>query len=235
MKKRPSINWGKWLREPKQQPGIIEEIKRFSQLSRFWMIAGVVFMIILVSAGILINYFIGLKTSENMDAFTRQMLDSSETFIGQSLTAINPNDFVFKLLEDDNWYEPTPAGGFVRLNILAVQSKNLSLNFSVKNRSEYPARHVYCMISFSSEEFVESGNDIVKILKEIEGLNVYAVDSSNDYLNEAAAFEWLSIPPKTQKSITRKVGLTMRGKSARLTVRINSVNRLAFEFRHNGG
>ena len=192
-------------------------------------------MIIVVSAGIFINYLIGLKTSKNIDASTRQMLDASEAFIGQSLTAINPNDFIFKLLEDGNWYEPTPAGAYVKLNILPVQSKNLSLNFSVKNRSEYPARHVYCIIFFSSKEFVESGNDIAKVLKGIEGLNVYAVDSTDDYLNEAAAFEWLSIPPQTHKSITRNIGLTMRGNTARLTVKINSVNRLAFEFRHNGG
>jgi hypothetical protein len=235
MKKRPSIGWGNWLREPKQQPGIIEAIQRVSKRTRFWLAAAVLFMIILVSAGILINYVVGLKTSENIDASTRQMADASQAFIRQTLTAINPNDFSFKPLEDGDWYAPAPADAYVKLNILPVQSKKLSLNFSVKNRSEYPARNVYCMIFFSSKEFVESGNDIVKVLKGIEGLNAYAVDSSNDYLDQAAAFEWLSIPPKTQKSVARTVGLTMRGATARLTVRINSVNRLAFEFRHNDG
>ena len=223
------------MREPKPQPGIVEAIQRVSKRSRFWVAAAVILMVMLVSAGILINYVVGVKTSENIDASTRQMLDASEAFIRQTLTAINPNDFIFKPLEDGDWYAPSPADAYVKLNIIPVHSKKLSLNFSVKNRSEYPARNVYCMIFFSSKEFVESGNDIVKVLEGMQGLNAHAVDSSNDYLDEAAAFEWLSIPPKTQKSIARNVGLTMRGSTARLTVRINSVNRLAFEFRHNGG
>jgi hypothetical protein len=120
----------------------------------------------------------------------------------------------------------------VRLNILPVPGRKISLKFTIKNKSEFPARDVYCMIFFSSREFVESGADVVGRLKGLDGLNVYSVNSPDDYLNEAAAFEWLSIPPNTQKTVARNVDLTMRGNTARLTVRINSINRLAFEFRH---
>jgi hypothetical protein len=162
------------------------------------------------------------------------MLNANRAFIQQSLTAMNPNDFIFKPTEDSDWYRPTPANEYIRLNILPVQSRKISLNFSIKNRSGYPARDVYCLILFSSKEFVESGNDVVKSLEGIGGLNVYAVNSSDDYLNEAAAFEWRSIPSKMQKAVKKNVKLTMKGNTARMTVRINSVNRLAFEFRHDG-
>jgi hypothetical protein len=87
------------------------------------------------------------------------------------------------------------------------------------------------MILFSNKEFVESGDDIIKRIKGLDGLNVYTVNSSDDYLNEAAAFEWISIPPKTQKAVRSKVDLTMKGSTGRLTVMINSVNRFVFEFR----
>jgi hypothetical protein len=103
---------------------------------------------------------------------------------------------------------------------------DISAYFSIKNRSEFPARNVYCMIFFSNKEFVESGNDIVNRLEGLDGLNVYNVDSSDDYLNEAAAFEWMSIPPKTHMTVRKKVDNT-----GRLTVKINSVNRLSFEFK----
>jgi hypothetical protein len=75
---------------------------------------------------------------------------------------------------------------------------------------------------------------MVRRLKGLDGLNVYTVNSSDDYLDEAAAFEWLSIPPNTQKTVTSNVDLTMKGNTGRLTVRINSINRLVFEFRHTG-
>jgi hypothetical protein len=234
MKKRFSINWGKWLREPKQDQRIIEEILRVTKLSKFWTVAAVIMIILSISAGILINYLVGLKSSEQIDASTRQMLNVNKEFIQQSLNAMYPNDFIFKPFEDSQWYTPTPANEYVRLNILPVPGKKISLKFIIKNKSEFPARDVYCMIFFSSKEFVESGADVVRRLKGLDGLNVYTVNSSDDYLDEAAAFEWLSIPPNTQKTVTSNVDLTMKGNTGRLTVRINSINRLAFEFRHTG-
>ena len=182
----------------------------------------------------LLNYSAGLKTVEKIDAVGRQMLDINREFIRQSLNAINPNNFVFKPFEQSEWYTPTPVNEYVKLHILPVSSRKISLNFSIKNKSQFPARDVYCLLFFSSKEFVETGDDIVKQLKDLAGLNVYAVNSPDEYLNEAAAFEWLSIPPETQKIVAKNVDLTMKGDTARLTVRINSVNRLAFEFRHNG-
>jgi len=234
MKKRSSINWGKWRREPKQDQGIIEEIHRVLMRSKFWALAAVIIIVLSVAAGVLLNYSAGLKTSEKIDAAGRQMLNINREFIQQSMNAINPNDFIFKPFEHSEWYTPTPVNEYVKLHILPVSSRKISLNFSIKNKSQFPARDVYCMIFFSSREFVETGDDIVKRLKDLGGLNVYAVNSPDEYLNEAAAFEWLNIPPETQKSVARNVDLTMRGNTARLTVRINSVNRLAFEFRRNG-
>jgi hypothetical protein len=234
MKKRYSINWGKWLREPKQDQAIIEEIHRVTRLSKFWAAAAIITIILSVSAGLLLNYLAGLKTSEKIDASTRQMLNANKEFVQQSLNAMNPNDFIFKPFENSQWYTPTPVNEYVRLNILPVPSRKISLKFSIKNKSAFPARDVYCMIFFSSKEFVESGADVVRRLEGLGGLNVYSVNSSDDYLNQAAAFEWTSIPPNTPKTVTRSVDLTMRDNTARLSVRINSVNRLAFEFRHNG-
>ena len=88
---------------------------------------------------------------------------------------------------------------------------------------------MYCAIFFSNKEFVESGDDIAKRLKGFAVLNVDTVNSSDEYLNEALAFEWGSISPKMQKAAGRRGELTMKGKTARLTVKINSVNRLVFE------
>jgi hypothetical protein len=145
MKKRFSINWGKWLREPKQDQRIIEEILRVTKLSKFWTVAAVIIIILSISAGILINYLVGLKSSEQIDASTRQMLNVNKEFIQQSLNAMYPNDFIFKPFEDSQWYTPTPADEYVRLNILPVPGKKISLKFIIKNKSEFPARDVYCM------------------------------------------------------------------------------------------
>jgi len=234
MKKRSSINWGRWRRESKQDQWIIEEIQRISKPAKFWAVATVIIIVLSVAAGVLLNYSAGLKTSEKIDAASRQMLDINKEFIQQSLNAINPNDFIFKPFEHSEWYTPTPVNDYVKLHILPVSSRKISLNFSIKNKSQFPARDVYCVIFFSSKEFVETGDDIVKRLKDLAGLNEYAVNSPDEYLNEAAAFEWPSIPPGTQKTVAKNVDLTMRGNTARLTVRINSVNRLAFEFRYDG-
>jgi len=234
MKKRSSINWGKWRRESKQDQWIIEEIHRVLKRSKFWAGAAVIIIVLAIAAGVLLNFSAGFKTSEKIDAAGRQMLDINREIIQQTLNAINPNDFIFKPFEHSKWYTPTSVKEYVKLHILPVSSRKISLNFSIKNKSQFPARDVYCMIFFSSKEFVETGDDIIKQLKDLAGLNVYAVNSPDEYLNEAAAFEWLSIPPETQKTAAKHVDLTMRGNTARLTVRINSVNRLAFEFRHNG-
>jgi hypothetical protein len=231
MKKRSPINWGKWLREPRQDQWLVEEIQRALKLSKFWAVAAVIIIVLLVSAGLLLIYSAGLKTSEKIDTSTRQILDINKEFIQQSLNAMNPNNFIFKPFKDSDWYTPTPVHEYVKLNILPVPSKKITLNLSIKNNSEFPARDVYCMILFSSQEFVQTGADIVEGLKDLGGLNVYTVNSSDDYLDEAAALEWLSIPPKTQKTVTRNVDLTMRGDTGRLTVKINAVNRLAFEFK----
>lgn len=234
MKKRFSINWGKWLREPQQDRWLIEEVQRLTKLSRFWAVTAVIIMILAVSAGLLLNYLAGLKTSAKIDASTRQMLNANKELFQQSLKAMNPNEFIFKPFEDSPWYTPAPADDYVRLNILPVPASKISLKFSIKNESEFPARNVYCMVFFSSREFVESGADVVKMLEGLEGLDVYGVNSSDDYLNEAAAFEWRSIPPKTQRTVPGNVNLTLIGDTGRLTVRINSVNKLAFEFKHTG-
>jgi hypothetical protein len=159
------------------------------------------------------------------------MLKVSKESIQQTLNAMNPNDFIFKLFEDSDWSTPTPISEYMTLNVLPVQSKKISLYFSIKNNSEFPARNVYCMIFFSNKEFVETGDDVVNRLEGLDGLNVYNANSSDDYLNEAAAFEWIGIPPKTHMTVRRKVDLTMKGNTGRLSVKINSVNRLSFEFK----
>jgi hypothetical protein len=162
------------------------------------------------------------------------MLTLNKEFMQQTLDAIHPNDFSFKPFEDSRWYRPTPANEYVRLNILPVPDRKISLYFALKNRSAFPAREVYCVIYFSGKEFVESGADVVRDLDGLAGLNVYAVTSPDEYLNEAAAFEWTRIPPDSQKALSEAVVLTMRGDTGRLTVRINSVNRLAFEIKYTG-
>jgi hypothetical protein len=231
MKKRTSIHWGKWLREGKREKWIVAEIQKISKLSKLWAAAAIIITILLVSTGVLLNYFVGLRSSEKIDESTRQLLNITDQSIRQALNAINPNDFLFKPFENSQWYTPTPVKEYVKLNILPRKSRKIALNFIIKNNSEFLAENVYCMILFSNKEFVESGDDIVKRLKGLDGLNVYAIDSSDDYLNEAAAFEWISIPPKTQKTVSRQVELTLKGNTGRLTVRINSVNRFVFEFR----
>jgi hypothetical protein len=231
MKKRTSINWGNWLREPKPEKWIVGEIRTTSKQVKLWSIAAIVITILLVSVSILLNYFVGLKSVEKIDASTRQASKMNEETIRHTLNAINPNDFFFKPFEDSKWYMPTPVSEYVKLNVLSVPSKEISLYLNIKNNSDFPARNVYCMITFSNKEFVESGDEIVKRLKGHAGVTVYPVSSSDGYLNEAVAVEWIHIPPKAQKKAGKRVDLTMRGNSGRLTVKINSINRLAFEFR----
>lgn len=231
MKKRTSIYWGSWLRKPKPERWILAEIRTTSKQVKLWSVAAMVIIFLLVSVSILLNYIIGSISVEKIDASTRQMLKVNEATIKQTLNAINPNDFFLKPFEDSEWYIPTPVTEYVKLNILTVPSKELSLYLNIKNNSDFPARNIYCMITFSNKEFVESGDDIVKKLKGHAGLNVYPVSSPDSYLNEAAAFEWIHIPPKAQRKAGRRVDLTMKGNRGRLTIKINSINRLAFEFR----
>jgi len=231
MKTRTSINWGSWLREPRQQNCIVDEIQRLSKVVRAWAVAAILITVLVTSSGILILYFTGVKSVERFDAAARQATKVNEEIIRQTLNAINPNDFFFKLFEDSEWYAPTPVKDYVKLNILPVTGKKIHLYLKIKNNSDFPARNVYCMITFSSKEFVESGDAIFQELKELSGLNVFPVKSSDDYLDEAAAFEWASIPPKAQREASKSVDLTLRGNSGRITVKINSINRIAFEFR----
>ena len=231
MKKRTSTNWGNWQREPKQEKWILDKIRTTSKQVKLWSIAAIVITILLLSVSIFLNYFVGLKSVEKIDASTRQALKVNEETIRQTLNAINPNDFFFRPFEDSEWYIPTPVSEYVRLNILAVPSKEISLDLNIKNNSNFPARNVYCMITFSNQEFVESGDEIVKKLKGHAGLAVFPISSSDAYLNEAAALEWANIPPKAQKNSGKRVDLTLRENRGRLTVKINSINRLAFEFR----
>jgi hypothetical protein len=231
MKKRTSINWGNWLRESKPEKWVIDEIRTTLKQVKIWSLAALAIAILLVSASILLNYFVGLKSVEKIDASARQTLKVNEETIRQTLNAVNPNDFSFKPFENGEWYVPTPVNDYVKLIILPVPSKEISLYMNIKNNSDFPARNVYCMITFSNKEFVEIGNDIVNRLRGSAGLTVYPVSSSNSYLNEAAAIEWNHIPPRAHRAAPRSVDLTMRGSSGRLTIRINSINRLAFEFR----
>ena len=106
--------------------------------------------------------------------------------------------------------------------------KRVSINWG-RWRREY--KHENRVAKEIQKEFAESGDDVFQRLKSFDGLNAFQVDSSDDYLNEAAAFEWTGIPPNTPKAIPGRIYLTMTGKTGRLTVKINSVSRIVFEFR----
>ena len=231
MRKRASINWGKWRREYKQENRIDREIQRVSRSSKRLAAAAIIISVLIASAALFINYIAGVRSSEKIEKSTMMLLDENKQSIQQTLNAINPNDFTFKLFEDGEWYTPASINDYVKLNIVSVPEKKIPLYFQIKNNSRYPARNVYCSILFSDKEFAESGDDIFQRLSGFNGLNAFQVDSSDDYLNEAAAFEWAGIPPNTPKAIPGKIYLTMTGKTGRLTVKINSVSRIVFEFR----
>ena len=231
MRKRASINWGKWLRKYKQEKRIVKEIQKVSRSSKLLTAAAIIIAILIASSALFINYIAGVRSSEKIEKSTMVLLNENKQSIQQTLNAINPNDFIFRLFEDGEWYTPATINDYVKLNIVPVQKKKIPLYFQVKNNSRYPARNVYCLILFSDKEFAESGDDIVQRLTGLGGLNVYHADSSDDYLNEAAAFEWAGIPPNTRKNLPGKIYLTLTGKTGRLTVKINSVSRVVFEFR----
>jgi hypothetical protein len=231
MRRRASINWGRWLREYKQDKRVVKEIQKVSRSSKLLAATAIIITILIASTAILINYFAGVRSSEKIEKSTMMMLDENKQSIQQTLNAINPNDFIFRLFENGQSYTPASINDYVRLHIVRVRKKKIPLDFQIKNNARYPARNVYCQILFSNQEFAESGNDIVRRLSGLGGLNTFHVDSSNDYLNESAAFEWASIPPNTSKALPGAVYLTMTGKTGRLTVIINSVSRIVFEFR----
>jgi hypothetical protein len=231
MKKRASINWGKWLRKNKQEKQIAREIQKVSRSSKLLTAAAIIIAILIASSTAFINYTARIRSSEEIEKSTMVLLDENKQSIQQALNAINPNDFIFRLFEEGKWFTPAAINHYAELNIVSVQEKTIPLNFQIKNNSRYPARNVYCLILFSDKEFAESGDDIAQRLSGFDGINVYRVDSSNDYLNEAAAFEWTGIPPNTRKYLPAKINLTLTGKTGRLTVKINSVSRVVFEFR----
>ena len=233
MKKRASINWGRWRREYKQEKRIAKEIQKVSRSSKLLTAAAIIISILIASTALFINYIAGVRSSEKIEKSTMMLLDENKQSIQQSLNAVRPNDFTFRLIEDGEWYTTASINDYVKLNIVPVPKKKIPLNFQVKNNSRYPARNVYCSILFSDKEFAESGDDILQRLKGFGGLNAYHVDSSDDYLNEAAAFEWAGIPPNTRKALPDRIYLTLTGKTGRLTVQINSVSRIVFEFRQD--
>ena len=134
MKKRIPTNWGKWVRERQSEKSIVDEVQKISKLSMLWSVAAIIIIILFASAGIFLNYFLGSRSSEKIDASTRQMLRENKESIQKTLNAMNPNDFFFKPLEDSDWYTPTPINEYVALNVLPVQSREISLYFSIKNR-----------------------------------------------------------------------------------------------------
>ena len=231
MRKRAPINWGRWLRDYKQEKWMVKELQKVSRSSKLLTAAAITITILIASSAILINYMVSRGSSEKIEKSTMVLLDENKKSIRQTLNAINPNDFMIKLFEDGEWYTPAPTDDYARLNIVPVPQQTILLSFQIKNNSIYPARNVYCLIQFSAKEFAESGDEIVEILKGLEGLNAYQVNPSSDYLNEAAAFEWAGIPPNTLKYLPHKIYLTLTGKKGRLTVKINSVSRVVFEFR----
>ena len=231
MRKRAPINWGRWLREYKQEKQIVRELQKVSRSSRLLAAAAITVTVLIAASAILLNYMASRRSSEKIEKSTMVLLDGNRQSIRQTLNAINPNDFMIKLFEDGEWYTPASTDDYARLNIVPVPQKTISLSFQIKNNAVYPARNVYCLIQFSDKEFAESGDKIVETLKGLEGLNTYQVDPSGDYLNEAAAFEWAGIPPNTRKYLPHKIHLTLKGKTGRLTVKINSVSRVVFEFR----
>jgi len=231
MRKRASINWGRWRREYKQEKRVAKEIQKVSRSTKLLTAAAMIITILIASAALFINYIAGVRSSEKIEKSTMMLLDENKHAIQQRLNAIDPNDFIFRLFEDGQWYTPATINDYVKLNIVPVPKKKIPLDFQIKNNSRYPARNVYCLVLFSDKEFAESGDDIVQRLTGLGGLNVYHVDASDDYLNEAAAFEWAGIPPNTRKNLPAKIYLTLTGQTGRLTVKINSVTRVVFEFR----
>ena len=231
MRKRVSINWGRWRREYKHENRVAKEIQKVSRSSKLLTAAAIIISILIASAALLINYIAGVRSSEKIEKSTMMLLDENKQAVQKTLNAIHPNDFIFRLFEDGEWYTPASINAYVKLNIVPLTKRKIPLSFEIKNNSRYPARNVYCSILFSDKEFAESGDDVFQRLKSFDGLNAFQVDSSDDYLNEAAAFEWTGIPPNTPKAIPGKIYLTMTGKTGRLTVKINSVSRIVFEFR----
>ncbi len=231
MRKRASLNWGRWLREFKQEKRMVKEIRQVSRSSKLLSAAAILITVLIAASAIFTNYMAGVRSSKKIERSTMIMLDENKQSIQQTLNAINPNDFMIRLFADGEWYAPVSVDDYVKLNIVPVQEKKIPLNFHIKNNSRYPARNVYCLILFSDKEFAESGDDIVQRLTGLGGLNAYHVDSPDDYLNEAAAFEWAGIPPHTRKHLPGNIYLTLKGTAGRLTVKLNSVNRVVFEFR----
>ena len=231
MKKRASMNWGRWVRQYKQEKRIVKELQKVSRSSKLLTAAAVAITFLIAASAIMINYMAGRRSSEKIEKSTMVLLDENKQSIQQTLDAINPNDFMISLFEDGEWYTPDPIDDYAKLHIVPVSRKTITLSFQIKNNAIYPARNVYCQILFSAKEFAESGDELVTQLEEIGGLNVYHVDSSGDGFNEAAAFEWAGIPPNTRKYLPHKIYLTLRGKTGRLTININSVSRVVFEFR----
>ena len=231
MRKRARTNWGRWLREHKQEKRIFSELQKVARSSKLLAAAAIIITLLIASSAILINYFTSVRSSEKIEKSTMVLLDENKQSIRQTLNALNPNDFRIRIFEDGEWYTPASIDDFVRLNIVPVSQKIIPLSFQILNNAGYPARNVYCLILFSDKEFAESGDEIVAKLKGFDGLSAFEVDSLGDYLNEAAAFEWAAIPPHTRKYLPHRINLTLTGQTGRLTVKINSVSRVVFEFR----
>ncbi len=93
MKKRASINWGRWRREYKQETRVAKEIQKVSRSSKLLTAAAIIISILIASAALFINYMAGVRSSEKIEKSTMMMLDENKQSIQQTLNAINPNDF----------------------------------------------------------------------------------------------------------------------------------------------
>ena len=94
------MNWGRWLREPRRDKRLVDEILATAKQTKLWAVAAILITIILVFAGVILNYLIGVQSSEKIDGATRQMINDHQASIQQTIAAINPNDFSFQPFED---------------------------------------------------------------------------------------------------------------------------------------
>ena len=66
MRKRASINWGKWLREYKQEKRVAKEIQKVSRSTKLLTAAAIIITILIASAALFINYIAGVRSSEKI-------------------------------------------------------------------------------------------------------------------------------------------------------------------------
>ena len=78
MRKRAPLNWGRWLREYKQEKRMLKELQKVSRSSKLLTAAAIAITFLIAASAIMINYMAARRSSEKIEKSTMVLLDENK-------------------------------------------------------------------------------------------------------------------------------------------------------------